>query len=49
MLTELIEEILQEAFKSQPFPSAFDTNSASMIYLSTEVQWWAPKEKAWHS
>lgn len=37
MLTEIIDRILREAFKSQPFLSAFDNNLTSMIYQSTEV------------
>lgn len=37
MLTEIIDRILKEAFKSQPFLSAFDNNLTSMIYQSTEV------------
>lgn len=46
MLTELIDEILQEAFKSQHFPSAFDNNPTSMIYQSTEYNGEPPKKKS---
>lgn len=37
MLTEIIDRILKEAFKSQPFLSVFDNNLTSMLYQCTEV------------
>ena len=37
MLKEIIHRILKEAFKSQPFLSAFDNNLKSMVYQGTEV------------
>lgn len=46
MLTKLIDEIIQETFKSQHFLSAFDNNPASMIYQSTEYNGEPPKKKS---
>lgn len=38
MLTEIIDRILEEGFKSQPFQSAFDNNLTSIIHQITEMK-----------